>query len=369
VVGVTVDLEALRAAGLYDPDAPDAADRADLLRYLVEEGATIDELRVSDADGNLSSLGFDRRLRDGDASAADLAVRTGTDLGVVLETYRLLGIPITDPDRSQLSSAEGRLFELLALAGPTLPEGMTEEILRSIGAALTLVSESTVSAFVGSVEGLLEQGSPRARAEFTSATGELGLELGALLEPLLRHHLWAAVNRQRAAMRTSVDRLQSMVAIGFVDLVGFTAATSQMGSTQLLEFMQRFQRRAFDVVTAAGGRLVKHIGDEIMFASPEPVDGCEIALALIEAFADAESLPRGGLAHGLVVARHGDYYGPVVNLAARLADIAVSGEVLADAAVAESVGPGRYSFEPAGRRQLKGFPDPVRVVSLGRAAP
>lgn len=361
-----MDLEALRAAGLYDPDAPDAAARAELLRYLVDQGATIEELRTSDADGNLSSLGFDRRLRNGDASAADLAARTGTDLSVVLETYRLLGIPITDPHRSELSSAEGRLFELLALAGSTLPEGMTEEILVSIGAALTLVSESTVSAFVGSVEGLLEQGSPRARAEFTSATGELGLELGALLEPLLRHHLWAAVNRQRAAMRTSSDRLESTVAIGFVDLVGFTTTTSQMGSTQLLDFMQRFQRRAFDVVTAAGGRLVKHIGDEIMFASPEPGHGCEIALALIEAFSDAESLPRGGLAHGLVVARHGDYYGPVVNLAARLADIAVSGEVLADAAVAEAVGPGRYSFEPAGRRQLKGFPDPVRVVSLGR---
>jgi adenylate cyclase len=225
-----------------------------------------------------------------------------------------------------------------------------------------------VSAFVGSVEGLLERGSPRARAEFTSATGELGLELGALLEPLLRHHIWAAVNRQRAAMRTSLDRIESMWSIGFVDLVGFTAATSRMGTTDLLAFMQGFQRRAFDVVTAAGGRLVKHIGDEIMFASPGAADGCEIALALVEAFPDAESLPRGGLAHGMVVARHGDYYGPVVNLAARLADTAVSGEVLADAAVADAAGSGRYSFDPAGRRQLKGFADPVRVVSVARAA-
>lgn len=362
-----MDLEALQAAGLYDPAAPDAAARAELLRYLVDEGASVDELVASAAEGNLSSLVFDRHLSRGDASAVDLAERTATPLEDVLETYRLLGVPIADPDQPNLSATEARLFELLALARPTLPEGMTEEILRSIGAALTLVSESTVSAFVGSVEGLFELGSPRARAEFTSATGDLGLQLGSLLEPLLRHHLWAAVTRQRAAMRTSVDRLQSMISIGFVDLVGFTPTTSRMGSTELLEFMQRFQQRAFDVVTGAGGRLVKHIGDEIMFASTDPAGGCEIALALVEAFADAESLPRGGLAHGLVLARHGDYYGPVVNLAARLADIAVSGEVLADAAVAEAAEPGRYSFEPAGRRQLKGFPEPVRVVSVGRA--
>ena len=141
----------------------------------------------------------------------ELAARSGTPLPEVLETYRLLGVPVPDPDAPAFVAREARLFELLAAARPALPEGMTDEILRSIGEALTLVAESGVSAFVGSVEDLLEEGSPRARAEVTTATGEVALELGSLLEPLLRHHLWAAVQRQRAAMRTSMDRRESHV--------------------------------------------------------------------------------------------------------------------------------------------------------------
>jgi class 3 adenylate cyclase len=273
---------------------------------------------------------------------------------------------VTDLDVPAYLEREVRLLELLDVTRPALPQGMAEEFLRSLGEAMTLIAESGVSAFVGSVEDVLEAGSPRERAEVTTATGELALELGSLLQPVLRHHLWAAIQRQRAAMRTSVDRRESTVAVGFVDLVGFTAITAAMSTAELLEFMQRFHQQAFDVVTGAGGRVVKHIGDEIMFSSPEADAGCEIALALLEAFDDADSLPRGGLAQGIVVARHADFYGPVVNLAARLVDVAVPGEVLASAGLAE-IASDRYAFEPAGRRQLKGFRDPVPVVSVGRS--
>ena len=168
-------------------------------------------------------------------------------------------------------------------------------------------------------------------------------------------------------MGGSADRLESQVAVGFVDLVGFTSDTASMGASALLAFMQRFHERTFDVVSAAGGRVVKHIGDEIMFSSADADDGCQIALALIDAFPDAGSLARGGLAHGIVVARHGDYYGPVVNLAARLADVAVPGEVLADERLA-SAASDRFTFAAAGRRSLKGFATPVAVVAVARAA-
>ena len=68
------------------------------------------------------------------------------------------------------------------------------------------------------------------------------------------------------------------------------------------------------------------------------------------------------MAFGAVIASGGDLYGPIVNLASRIADIAVPGEVLVNQAIADSV-PGRV-FEPAGRRQLKGFNDPVRLWTL-----
>ena len=58
----------------------------------------------------------------------------------------------------------------------------------------------------------------------------------------------------------------------------------------------------------------------------------------------------------------GDYYGVTVNLASRIADQAVPGEVLTIPEVAAAV-PGR-AFHPAGRRLLKGFPEPVELLSF-----
>jgi adenylate cyclase len=70
-----------------------------------------------------------------------------------------------------------------------------------------------------------------------------------------------------------------------------------------------------------------------------------------------------------MVARYGDLYGPTVNLASRLADIAVPGELLAGADIATAVaaapdGGVGLRFEPAGRRLLKGFDEPLVVTSV-----
>jgi adenylate cyclase len=202
----------------------------------------------------------------------------------------------------------------------------------------------------------------------TTASGALALELGEMMAPLLRHHLWSAVSRQRAAMAASHDRLDTNLSIGFVDLVGFTTASAAMAPVELLEFMRQFHSRTFDEVTQRGGRVVKHIGDEIMFTAPDPVTGCDIALALIEAFGDEGSRPRGGLAAGAVIARHGDFYGSVVNLAARLVDTAIPGEVLADAGIEPAMAGTAFDVQAAGRRSLKGFAEPVTVVSVHRSA-
>jgi len=363
-----VDTAPLVAAGLYDPDASDAEDRLGLLRYLLAAGATIDEMVASVGSGNLTSLALDHRLSRGPLALVDVAQRSGRPLDEVRETYRLLGVEVSDPTVAMFDDREVRLLGLLSLATASLPEGISEEILRSIGSALSIVAESEVSVFVGSVEDVLDQqGGQLHRAELTTATGELALELGELMAPLLRHHLWSAIVRQRAAMVTSHDRLDTLLAVGFVDLVGFTSASAAMGSVELLAFMQQFHSRTYDVVTTRGGRVIKHIGDEIMFSGIDPAQACDIGLALIEAFSETSSLPRGGLAFGSVIARHGDLYGTIVNLASRLADTAVPGELLADTAVASAVTDGRLELEPAGRRSLKGFPDPVAVVSVRRA--
>jgi adenylate cyclase len=120
-------------------------------------------------------------------------------------------------------------------------------------------------------------------------------------------------------------------------------------------------------VSAHNGRIVKHIGDEVMFIALHAGDGCAIGRDITAAFGDGIE-PRGGVCFGDVIARHGDYYGKVVNLASRLADLAIPGEVLVDGETA-SAASDTFAFQPAGHRVLKGFDDPIEVFSLDTSAP
>ena len=114
--------------------------------------------------------------------------------------------------------------------------------------------------------------------------------------------------------------------------------------------------------------MVKHIGDEVMFVAVDPNAACEIALELVEA---VETLgrgvrPRGAVAFGPVLQRAGDYYGPVVNLASRVAELAVPYEILVTEELVHAAEHWSLAFKPAGRRMLKGFEEPVSLWELQR---
>ncbi|MBK5289239.1 MAG: adenylate/guanylate cyclase domain-containing protein [Acidimicrobiia bacterium] len=75
--------------------------------------------------------------------------------------------------------------------------------------------------------------------------------------------------------------------------------------------------------------------------------------------------PHAGIAYGAVLGRGGDFYGPVVNLASRITDIAVPDEILVTEELMETAkSEADLDFEPAGRRLLKGFDEPVPLWSL-----
>ena len=126
-------------------------------------------------------------------------------------------------------------------------------------------------------------------------------------------------------------------------------------------------------MAARGGRIVKHIGDEVMFVDADPATACDIALRARRDASAARpgSSPHAGVGFGPLVARGGDYYGSVVNLASRIADLAVPGEVLVTEELQRAaVGcRGLVRFEPAGRRMLKGFAEPIPLWSVTRSRP
>ncbi|WP_328317929.1 adenylate/guanylate cyclase domain-containing protein [Streptomyces sp. NBC_00388] len=152
-----------------------------------------------------------------------------------------------------------------------------------------------------------------------------------------RRHLAAHAGRVLAA---PPDAARAGQVIGFVDMVGYTTLTRRIGETALVDVLERFESLATDIVSGHGGRIVKTIGDEVLFVCDSPEAAAETALRLTEAAERDPALPelRTGLAHGQVVHRLGDVYGEVVNIAARLTSVARPGTIVTDGAFAARIG-------------------------------
>jgi class 3 adenylate cyclase len=362
-------------AGRDGPNAPaTTVDDAGLLAWMVEHGIDPDAVaRDNAAFSGVASLSSDLVLRRGaDLSAREVAQHAGVTTGVVVGMFHDLGIAVPDLDVPQFTLGDAALVECLSHAAEV---GITQgnDLLRVVAGAIERIAEAAVAVYVqGGEEELYRRGASVLECARTNVRAtELALDLGTGLAPVFQHHMRQTVARQRLVQQGVARRAMARLAIGFVDLVGSTTMQAGLDPDELGALVSRFEATAFDVVTARGGRLVKFIGDAIMFAAAEPAAGCGIVGDLVEAFTAGGTQPRGGLVYGEVLFRHGDYYGPVVNLAARLVDAAIPGEVLVDATVVDAMAgrragvPGEApAFEPAGRRMLKGFADPVRVWTL-----
>ena len=123
---------------------------------------------------------------------------------------------------------------------------------------------------------------------------------------------------------------------------------------------------ANEIVSTAGGRVVKHMGDEVMYVCVDAAAGARIARQLVARFAERHGVaPHAGVSYGPVLGRGGDFYGSVVNTASRIADIAVPGEILVTEDLVQAASDSdALTFTSAGRRLLKGYDEPVALWSL-----
>jgi adenylate cyclase len=146
--------------------------------------------------------------------------------------------------------------------------------------------------------------------------------------------------------------------VGFADMSGFTSLTRRATEVELRELLDAFEAAATEAVGAQDGRIVKSIGDEVLFVADSAAAGAEIALDLQAAAARDERLPplRIGVAAGPVVSRLGDVYGSTVNIASRLTSICRPGWVLVDRAMAETLrDDGRYALKSRRPESVRGF--------------
>ncbi len=358
------------AAGLYDPENTADHGRLELLDWLVEMGFTVDEMVLAESAGSLSAIANDRRTLPGERLSRSQAIQTSgmatENFDAFLRAVGLTQIGGAPPGEIGVTQAEIEALASFDLLGEVFSREETLAFLRVIGSAMSRIGEAGVSLFLTDVEAEMLTAGHDELALARKGYDAVGLidRLSAQLEPLLRRHILQATERSRVAEIEQGERFLYRYAVGFVDLVGFTEISAAMRPKDLAVFIRDFEGRAHDIVTAVGARLVKLIGDEVMFVATDPEAACVAGSRLMAGFGSEMErvVPRGGLAFGDVLVRGGDYYGPIVNLAARLVDEAVPQELLVTEELAHAAPTSR--FDPAGRRMVKGFADPIAVRSF-----
>lgn len=249
--------------------------------------------------------------------------------------WRALGFANVADDAVEFTDSD---VEALKTLLGMVSDGVYDEdhvllIARALGRATTRLAES--QAALGA-EALDQAGVPlaeRPRA-WRRRAERVVPDLAKLLVYAWQRQLAAA------AGRLAVQDLSSVwVTVGFADLVGFTRLSRQITETELAALVDRFEGRSADIVTSSGGRVIKTLGDSVLFVAESSRVAADIGLRLLETHAKTKSMPelRVGLAAGPVVWRMGDVFGTTVNLASRLTALALPGTILADPQTAEDL--------------------------------
>jgi adenylate cyclase len=296
------------------------------------------------------------RLGPRELTWPEVCAAAGVDHEVADVLWRALGFPDVPADERAYTAEDVRALSIAA-EGIGLLEGdrhaaaleaMVREA-RMVSAHLTRIAEIEADA-------MSELRALGLRAATLDRALECGLErsdVAWLLLYALRRR-FDEVLRRRLTVEVGDN---PTLAVGFVDLIGFTRTSGSLQDDQFADLLSRFESLAFDIVTEAGGRVVKLIGDEAMFVGPAAREAALGALELVAA-CEANGLPasRAGLALGPVLARGGDYFGRPVNLASRLVDDAPPGGVLADEQLAEALHEdSTVTAEPLGHMLLRGL--------------
>jgi adenylate cyclase len=316
-------------------DEGGAASSRGLRELLLLLGADDEEIERARHDDMLDLLVADRLLLPSWARYDEGEVSRITGLPVELSRrfWRALGFPDPRPDDKMFTDLDIeaiRNLESIVELGLVDVETLLQ-LARVVGSSMARIADSQLPAvIVGALPSADSEDTVDAAERFARVAEEMLPATTRLLEFAWRRHIQAAVRRAMTLRLRGESANLPNLCVGFADMVGFTMISQQLSEEELGLLVGRFEDVAHDVVTSLGGRVVKMIGDEVMFVSESVTAAADIAIGLAEAYADDELLSdvRVALAVGPVLVQDGDYYGPVVNLANRVVDIAAPGCVL-----------------------------------------
>lgn len=346
-----------------------AADAAALRGIADRFGVDVGVLRDAVTDGTIDLVLLEHLAMPEPARYTQGDIESISGLGDDARRFwRALGFPDPHPDELLFTAEDLEMLQFVEaiLASELATRQSTLQLTRVLGQSMQRIAQTQIEvteARLASTEpGTADPSDVLARSEFVVSL------FPRVFEYAWRRHLQSAIRRRLAEDMASLEGPPPR-AVGFADMVGFTTLSQELDEPALAAVVDAFETRAQEIVAGHGGRVVKMIGDEVMFEAAELEDAALIALELSAAYHDDAVVKdiRVGIAFGPVLAREGDLYGPTVNLAARLVGLARPGTVLTTSDVRTSLADdGRFAFRTVRGRSLKHI-GRVSLVAIRRA--
>ncbi|MQW75877.1 adenylate/guanylate cyclase domain-containing protein [Nocardioides sp. dk4132] len=305
-------------------------------------------------------------------TAADVAAESGVTVDQARRLWRALGFPETGGDTAFTSADTEAVSRITGMVESGLIDfDLAVTITRAVGQTMARLADWETTALLHRVEEMAEgdEDTPQGRL---SAAMRMFEEFSGPFEDLLiyvwRRHLAASVARVEALSAREEDLHTTQLTVGFADIVSFTALSNQLSEDRIGDLVELFESRCADVVANQRGRVIKSIGDSVLFVNDDPIAAYDTAAGIINVIGRDPRMPdvRLGLASGLVVMRLGDVFGPPVNMAARLTAVARRNRIIIDARTAELLPEEQFETRRLPARPVRGF-GLVEPVSVRRS--
>lgn len=266
----------------------------------------------------------------------EVAEQAGVSSEVAHELWRLLGFPTQTDDAVAFTPADVEALryshDLMELG--ILSANRQAALVRTWGRSYARLADWQTSLLTSVA---LDRDTDPAQT-LAELTDEVLPRVDALQSYVWRRHLLSAASRL-LAVETPGSPVAELTVV-FVDIVGYTSRSKTLSGSELVEWLEYFEAETLGLAVDRGGRIIKNIGDEVLLVTDEATAAADIALEMTRRGQDDDDpfpAVRAGIAHGPVVSRLGDVFGPTVNIAARLTSVARPGTVVIDRGAYEAL--------------------------------
>ncbi|MFA9430552.1 adenylate cyclase regulatory domain-containing protein [Egicoccus sp. AB-alg2] len=299
---------------------------------LLELGVPADQARAAVAEGRVPLVLAQRVLGDEPRyDLQELSQRADVPAELLQRVRVASGLPL--PDR--YSDTDLRWARHLRALLQLLPVEAVVRSARARGTALSTVARSDLGVVRDEVllpmrqAGADDLAVASGLAETARRLDEVARDVLTITYGLQLEH---QLSTELAAMLTRTEDAEVELAVGFVDVVGWTSLSSRVDPSGLDDVLDAFEERVVDVTSPDRQvTVVKYLGDAAMLVAADPALLIGAMVELTTPVPELEDVPlRGGMAAGAALVREGDIYGPPVNRAARLTDLARPWSLLID---------------------------------------